>query len=370
MTIIAKVLTVAAVSALASSASAQIGNITSSTSASQTLGGVTTNYVNPAPSPNYDNGGPGGAGYGASAAITDDSIFFQAGAMAAGQTNAASSSVTVSFDVTNPGTQSISRLRSTIFESNFGFFTTNFAGGVDENNDPLPSCSGATLPSCVPVTFGNGFSGFSAAGTAPRTLATTQFTFEVLQDDAVVRAISGSIDLVKTADNSIVFTKGLGFADLDSVLSNFTLFEVADRVYAYSWDRTNFEATLSDILPGDTSTIGFRITAASANFDQAIGRPNPPFSLGNQIVSFACFADPVGRGTSGSFFIPNFGPSTCNNYSGNSSTPSYQLRIPTIRGDTIDFTVVPEPDTWAMLIIGFGLVGLSMRRGKAPTAAA
>ena len=31
---------------------------------------------------------------------------------------------------------------------------------------------------------------------------------------------------------------------------------------------------------------------------------------------------------------------------------------------------IPEPDTWAMLIMGFGLVGLSMRRGKkaSPTA--
>ena len=34
------------------------------------------------------------------------------------------------------------------------------------------------------------------------------------------------------------------------------------------------------------------------------------------------------------------------------------------------FAVVPEPATWAMLIAGFGLVGLSMRRRKGPAAAA
>jgi hypothetical protein len=362
-----------AAAGFATGASAQISNVTGTTAATQKLEGVTTNFPNPAPSPNYDNGGPGGAGYSASADITPDSIFFQAGSMAAGKGNGATSSVTVLFDVTNPGPDAINKIKSTIFESNFGFYVGNFAGGADENNVPLPNCSGSELPNCVPVTFSNGFSGFtdSSDPTPPRTLASTQFTFEILQDGNTVRTVSGSMDLVKNGDNSIVFTKGLGFDDLSSVLNNFSLFEVSDRVYAWSWDRTNFTAELNDILSGDTSSVGYRISTSSQNFGESFGVP----PSGNLIVAFSCFADPIGRGgTSGAIFtIPNFGPSTCNDYGANGDVSPYSVKIPVINGDTIDFTapngVIPEPDTWAMLIIGFGLVGLSMRRSKKPMAA-
>ena len=88
------------------------------------------------------------------------------------------------------------------------------------------------------------------------------------------------------------------------------------------------------------------------------------------IVAFSCFADPLGRGSLSSVFtIPGFGPSTCNDYrSGTSDEPSdYSLFFPSVfQGNKIVFTSsgaapIPEPDTWAMLILGFGLVGFSMR---------
>ncbi|MBS3962010.1 MAG: PEP-CTERM sorting domain-containing protein, partial [Sandarakinorhabdus sp.] len=91
------------------------------------------------------------------------------------------------------------------------------------------------------------------------------------------------------------------------------------------------------------------------------------------IVAFSCFADPLGRGSLSSVFtIPGFGPSTCNDYrSGSPDRPSpYSLKLPVIdEYGRIVFTAdgtapIPEPDTWAMLILGFGLVGFSMRRRK------
>lgn len=370
MNIQSRILVAVAACATATGAFAQIGNVTSTTGASQTLGGVTTNFANPAPSPKYNNGGPGGAGFSASADISGDAIFFQAGSMAAGKGNAATSEVTVSFDVTNPGATAITQLRSTIFESNFGFYATNFGGGAI-GGQPLPNCSGVTLPTCVATTFGSGFSDFtdSAALAPPRTLATTQFEFIVKQDSNVVRAVSGSLAMIQDVNGDVVFTPGLGFSELSSVLSNFRLFEVSDRVFAYTWDRTNFTANLNAILEGQTSNLSYTIRTATFNFAESDVLP----PTANQIVAFSCFADPIGRGTSGSMFvIPNFGPSTCNNYGGDGSVTPYSLKVPQIIGDTLDFTApaIPEPDTWAMLIIGFGLVGLSMRRGKsAPTMA-
>ncbi len=369
MKTISGILAVVAASAVASAATAQISNVTSTTSATQTLDGVPQMLGSPVPSPNYDNGGPGGAGYSASANITSESIFFQAGSLAAGKGNAASSQVGVSFDVTNSGSEDITKLRSTIFESNFGFYVANFAGGVDDNDELFPNCSGATLPTCLPVTINGGFSNFTDVGqTAPRTLASTQFTFEVFQDGNSIKTVSGSLDMVKGSDNTISFTKGLGFEDLDAVLNNFSLFEVTNRVYAFQWDRTNFTVDLDPILQGSTSNLSYVITSSTQNFGQA----QQP--LGNLIVAFACFADPVGRGgTRGSIYtIPGLGPTTCNDYAADSGiTSPHSFKVPKIIGDTIDFTApaIPEPDTWAMLIIGFGLVGLSMRRGKKPAVA-
>lgn len=368
----AKLIIATAAAAVASSASAQITNVTSTTSATRTLDGVTTNFANPVPSPSYANGGPGGAGYSASAAISSDSIFFQAGTMAAGRNNSATSSVRVSFDVTGQSATELTKVRSTIFESNFGFFVGNFADFVDPETEQLvKGCSGVSLPSCKPTTFSPGFNGFVAPGdtSPPITLASTQFTFEVFQDDNLLRSVSGSIDAVRDGSN-VIFTKGLGFSELESVLGNFVQFEgegSEGKVYAFSWGRTDFTADLLNAIGlGETSTISYRITTSSSNFATPTGLP----PSANLIVAFSCFADPIGRGgTRGAVFtIPGFEASTCNEYSASSTVTPYSIKIPVINGDTIDFTaprgVIPEPDTWAMLIVGFGLVGLSMRRGK------
>ncbi|MFZ4382319.1 MAG: PEPxxWA-CTERM sorting domain-containing protein, partial [Sandarakinorhabdus sp.] len=37
--------------------------------------------------------------------------------------------------------------------------------------------------------------------------------------------------------------------------------------------------------------------------------------------------------------------------------------------DMVSLTAVPEPATWAMLIVGFGMVGFAARRRKAAVAA-
>ncbi|MGL6042713.1 MAG: PEPxxWA-CTERM sorting domain-containing protein [Sandaracinobacteroides sp.] len=382
---VSALLTAVGMVAIATSASAQIGPATATTTASQTLDGVTTNFPNPAPSPNYDNGGPGGAGYGASAVITSDSIFFQAGAMSAGTKNASSSSVSVSFDVTNPGAAAIDKLESTIFESNFGFFISNFSNGFfPGDGTPLPVCSGATLPGCAPVNFGGTFDDFTALGQDPRLLATTSFQFEVLQSGYAtpVASVGGTMSLIRNGSTVSLVTGG-GFDDLASQLNNFVQFAppadevldpfgnqipVGDYVRAYSWERTNFTADLNPILSGETSTLTYRVTTSTQNF--GITSTFPPDS--NLIVAFTCFADPIGRGgvRGAVLTIPGFAASTCAQFESSTDSPFF-LKVPVIDGDTIRVVggVIPEPDTWAMLILGFGLVGLSMRRSKKPAAA-
>jgi hypothetical protein len=286
--------------------------------------------------------------------------------MAAGRGNAATSAVEVSFKVTGQSATEISRISSTIFESNFGFYVGSFGDFFDEDGNEVLGCRGADLPNCLPTTFEPGFSSFTASGTGVRTLATTQFTFDVLQDGASVNSISGSLDMVRNMDGTISFVPGLGFAGLAGVLNGFEEFSVDNKVYSFHWNRTDFVADLlNPIGLGETSLISYRITSASQNF--ALPSGSNPFT--NRIVAFACLADPVGRGsTSGAVFtIPGFGPNTCDDYSAGAGTDlPYVLKVPKVVGGTLFLTdsPVPEADTWAMLIAGFGLVGLSMRRSK------
>jgi hypothetical protein len=162
------------------------------------------------------------------------------------------------------------------------------------------------------------------------------------------------------------------FSELDNELNDFVQFdpnnlgEFLDRVWAFSWSDTDVMVDLNPIGIGETSTLTYRISTNSWTDAGLRGREL------NSIVAFSCFADPVGRGsTSGAMFtIPGFEIAPCDDYkSGGIDNPTnYALKIAQ-GGNTLFLTrdgapVVPEPDTWAMLILGFGLVGLSMRRGK------
>ena len=374
MRMIRELMAVAGMLAMAGGASAQIDNFQSRTDATLKIDGVNQILANPVVSPFYVSGrGGAGAGYSSTAVDSGGSIFFQAGTMAAGAGNSATSLVEISLDVTNNGAVPIDQIVSTIFESNFGLYVANFKNAPAAHVQTPPqklACTGANLANCTPIKSGPGFGGFRSVedSTAPFTLAFTSFAFEVLQDNKVIGGLAGSIQLDRLSNGSLAFIQGPGFGDLDAKLNNFSLFGTQpNRVYAFSWDDTYFFADLDPILPGQKSTLTYRITTESWSDVSFKG------AFDNLIVAFSCFADPLGRGSLSSVFtIPGFGPSTCNDYrSGSPDRPSpYSLKLPVIdEYGRIVFTAdgtapIPEPDTWAMLILGFGLVGFSMRRRK------
>ena len=356
---------------------AQISNIATSRSAQLTIGGVPQLLGTPVPSPNYMSqpNSRFGAGYAAYSNTVGNNIYFEAGSMSAGNGNSSKSVVEVSFDVLNTdASHSITQLQSTIFESTFGFYVADFFNPyVDGNGDLIEGCSGVTLPSCGIATSGAGFSNFTnpvhSSGT--KDLAFTTFSFEVLQDGAVMNEVSGSL-LMQRTGSAISYVYGPGNAGLSSQLLDFKLQEDSNYAYIFGWDRTNFTADLLNPLGlGDSSTFTYRITTQTWNKSTVLGAPSS-----NMIVSFACFADPVGRGGNrfSASIVPLGDPSddTCDDFGqqGSSTPKVYTLGIPTIKDGKIVFTApgVPEPDTWAMLIAGFGLIGLSLRRRK-PAAA-
>ncbi len=359
---------------LGHAASAQISNITTGKDAELTIGNVPQALGSPVPSPYYvtEPLTRHGAGYAAFADVSGGSIFFEAGSMSAGNQNSSKSIVEVSFDVTNDSAMAITQLKSTLFESTYGFYVADFFSPfLDGGGNVVQGCSGAVLPNCGIAESGAGFSNFTSIvdPTLPKDLAFTSLKLEVLQDGATVRELSGSLLMQTNGAGGISFVAGPGNADLAATMNGFSLEENTNYAYIFGWDRTDFTADLLNPLGfGETSSFTYRITTETWTNAFAFGSPTT-----NMIVSFACFADPLGRGGNFSAAVLPLGdPSddTCDDFgqlTQGGSPKVYTLGIPTIKDGQIVFTTpggIPEPDSWAMLIAGFGLVGLSMRKRK------
>ena len=363
-----KSVTSLAIALAASAATAQISNIGTETKGVHNILGVPggSTIIN-GPSSDYRSDRLGtGAGYAAFADISGSSIFFEAGSMSAGRGNGSRSVTEVSFDVTGTVPDGrIDRVLSTVFESTFGFYLGNFDTG----------CAGVTLANCARTTTDDGFDTFGRFGAAGGVgeIARTGFAFEILYDDAAIRTIAGSISMQRNADGSISFIEDLGSGTdaLGSALVGFGSDDVANYAKVYKWDRTSFVAILADPIEfGETARITYRITTETSSWAANFGNNSTP----NMVVGFACFADPFGKGgRRGSIdFAPikalvgNPADATCDDFVlDDDEVPRvYALGIPEVRDGVIIFNTVPEPSSWAMLIGGFGLVGVSLRRRR------
>lgn len=314
-----------------------------------------------------------GAGYAANVTSNGNSVFFSSGSMSAGSGNAALSVVGVSLDFANLGGQQINSVTSTIFQSTFGFYMAPFG-----NNPPV--CTGATLPTCQgaiggAVDFASMVDGGSPLFTSG--LAGSSFLFEVLVNGQVERSIGGGLTLVDNGANPPTLVSysqidGVvgGLGALSGVLPGFELLQNDGYGLIYGWDQSNFTVNFDQPIVGSGS-IGYRITTYS--FGDSLTGNN---ESSRSIIAFSCFADPVGRGSTSSIIplINSLADPTCDDFrEGGDQKRNYVLNIGNIdENGNFSFTApgaIPEPDTWAMLIMGFGLVGLSMRRGKKPVRA-
>jgi hypothetical protein len=187
--------------------------------------------------------------------------------------------------------------------------------GTDNSNVALVGGNGVTDPHYVIVTSTSpGFDGASAV---------TYFNPAYAPDDANSRWIS----LTSTG------TPGGNTTDY-RLTFDLTGFDSATAIITGSWGADNAGTmALNGVLTGNT-TPGFSTLT--------------PFTVNSGFVGGINFFD---------FFVTDFGAPTA-------------LRVddlafqgsPAIGG-------VPEPSTWAMMILGFGLVGYAIRRSRRPKAA-
>jgi hypothetical protein len=175
--------------------------------------------------------------------------------------------------------------------------------------------------------------------------------------------------------DGVTFLEDFGSGDdaLPLVLTDFALEgDAGDYAYVWRWDTTPFFAAFDTLLPpGESATVTYRIVTES--WSQALGLFNVTEGE-NMIVGFACVRDPVGRGGGGedpfaalsrSRVVPAAVPlaNTCLD-----DIPAFGgnvLGLPRVEDGILVFepaAVIPEPATWAMMILGFGAVGVSLRR--------
>ncbi len=312
-----------------------------------------------------------GTGYSAFTDTDSQYIYFESGSMTAGAGNASRSITEVAIDLTaDADSGTIDRLVSSVFGSTFGFYVAGFGSGD-------PACAGITLPTCGVADSGAGFAELFNQVSVGSSIATTHIAFDVLLDGAVVRSIAGSIEMIASSAGQVTFVEdfGSGADSLGSVLKNFRFDGIDNYAYGYIWDDTAFTALFPDALEiGESGTVTYRITTETMSLADA------RIPTSNAVIAYACFPDPVGRGggnnSSDSLRAPlramnfagNESDDTCDDFS-NPDTRKYALQLPTLKDGAVvfgpgDTPGVPEPTSWAMLIAGFGIVGVGLRRRR------
>ena len=309
-----------------------------------------------------------GAGYAANVTTGGGSVFFSSSSISSGSGNAAASSVGVTLNFTDLGAAQINSMTSTIFQSTFGFYMAPFGNNV-------PVCTGATLPTCLGATTGAvDFASMVDGGAFAEGMAGSYFSFDVLVNGSSQYSIVGSLILLDNGANpptlaSYSNINGVvgSLDDLSTVLPGFQLLQNDGYGLIYGWDQSNFTVNFDTPIV-DSGSITYQISTYT--FGDSLTGDN---ESSRSIIAFSCFADPVGRGSTQSQLIPllnNMADPTCDDFrAGGDQKRDYVLKLGSIDengnfGFTAPGGAVPEPDTWAMLIMGFGLVGLSMRRGK------
>ncbi|MEO8812890.1 MAG: PEPxxWA-CTERM sorting domain-containing protein [Caulobacteraceae bacterium] len=255
-----------------------------------------------------------------------DLIAFANGAAAAAFTYPANltvsarSSTHISQSIVNDtGVRQQVNLHSLILGGAFGMFVAKTPG------DPNGFCTNASVASCNALL--DGATSLQGAGTY-----TSGFTVDVKLNGHAIYSLSAGLIL-----NSGGFTANV--ADAATRLAGFHAEEsntdggAAQKFYA--WSDTPMDSALGVLAVGASETLTYDVTT--------YGTGDQP-ALNNLQVMFAEFGDPLGGG-----HVVN-----------NVLEPIVDFPAPAI---TFTPAPAPEPATWALLLVGFGLAGASLRRG-------
>jgi hypothetical protein len=334
-----------------------ISNIVNSAGTDFTLPGLDTSHVGAGAG--STQGGPPGTSYNSFVTVGATQITFES-ANAGSKANANSFS-SVSFDVTN-NTLKPATFSSTITAAGLGFYLADTSGG----------CLYTGCAQAVGHTFSELGNGGASVG----------FNFSITQsvpgfDSSTLYSLNGSMQINR--DGGLIFFDDLGtFGDPTGGSGARSLLNFGDATgndylgdinaasgVTYVWDATDISF---DIGSAVNQTLTYTTSVFSNSSQSCIA--NTSICL----VAYSGFGDPVGRGGDVTNFLqqglsasfadgPSYGP---NGLIGGINFAPTVFDIPTFNNGEVTFapTGVPEPATWMTLILGFGLLGGTLRRRR------
>jgi hypothetical protein len=364
-------ITTCCVLALGTAAHAQISPISRVTGSGSTTVSLGGNTVMTFTAPGTFGSGVEGSTFATSATNNSDAktLSFEAGNAAIGNPVTSSSSASVSFLLTNTGSGVVApTLKSTITAAGLGLYMAD-----------VGSCN---FNGCAQTKSGDTFANLSATSQfnidVPPPLATVGFDFTVTADGDTVFDFNGSetISVDPTTGRETVNDLTLS---QDGILQGLEKLEPGPpgSALGYAWDASNLTVTLPSLESMSGETIVYTSTVTTTSFGGCV-TDDPTVCL----VGYSSFGDPIGRGggVSGTNAVFGGGPSLDAFSLGGLSLDGDPLGDPitgvNFGSAKFDYPVfnpltgvvtlagVPEPKTWMSLILGFGLVGASLRRRR------
>jgi hypothetical protein len=299
-----------------------------------------------------------GGGFEASVTVTSESISFRNGAIALGAFGDIVSTTFLTMTVTNTGASPIpfTSFESLIIPAGMGMFIAS----------PSAGCTALTPNGCGSFEGDADFQDLARPNDLPpgNELGTVGFDFRVLADGTELYALSASLGLEEQGGVNL-FVPDLMAAE--AALNGFTLATdpLSSSTIGYAWEATPFVLTLPDqtLDPGETRTITYISSVFARSFAAADGNSFLPLPL----LAYSAFGDPVGRPGGGGSFAGSFVGQSFGEPIEEVEIGSFTFVYPYFRDGRLflPLTAIPEPATWAMLVVGFGLLGTAARRRRA-----
>lgn len=302
--------------------------------------------------------GSGGA-FASTARVDPDGIDFQNGNASGGLYAFSTSRTAIDVTFTNDDVGAVAPiLRSSILPAGMGLFV---------DNPCLDNVAGCGAGHVSRVTSFQKFR--PGARTGPgEAIAGASFAFSVTSGGTVLYSLSGSIILAyDPASHSNVMITDLDAAQAALNGFRFTALLGDPTQFGVVWDPTNIEIGLTDgalLQPGES--MSFSYESAVQSFSRT---PCLAMNQAACIVAYSSFGDPIGRGGGiipggllGVFGQASAGPAADAH---GISFATFEFKHPVYRDGVVSFDMdapVVEPETWAMLILGLGLVGVALRR--------
>jgi hypothetical protein len=348
--------------ALGTAARADVTGVTGSSSAVISLDGQRTFDA-----PGTFSQGNNGSTVAPTFAIDPSHVTFQAGSASSGDFVTSISNSTVNITIQNTGSAAVlPTLQSQITAAGMGFYLGDRAGG----------CGGDIYTGCAQTTGGQTFADLSNRGLDPGTvIAGAAFDFKVSDGSTTLFDFTGSQSVTVAADGSLVVG--------DLVLSSPNVLQGLVKLtpggdgsaLGFAWDASDITLGLGALLNvGDSRTITYSSTVETFSRTDCTS-DDPDVCL----IVYSAFGDPVGRGGGvedlkaggfSSFAKVGGAQSAGGDLIGGLNFAPTVFDIPTFQNGVVSFQAttggVPEPETWAMLIAGFGFMGAALRRRRVP----